>query len=277
MPGVNKLITAFGETKKLKEWEKDSRCSVSFETIYRRAFKHKWTIEKAITVGSTKKKRYQLEDFKYGIKFGYLTATGRTKNEKGKNLGECICVCGKRKYYRLSALFSGGHKSCNCKKGKGTGDGLRVHGMSRNYKGNRRHRLYGIWSNMKTRCINPKNSSYHNYGGRGILIDESFMEYNDFYEWAIQNGYRDNLTIDRINNNGNYSPSNCRWITISKQQSNKRTCIMISAFGEVKNITEWSRDSRCNVGSTTLKERIFLKRMNPEYAITLPKIVGRKK
>ena len=84
-------------------------------------------------------------------------------------------------------------------------------------------RLYSIFYDMKTRCYNKKRKTYKNYGGRGIIIcDEWLNNFDNFYNWAINNGYKDNLTIDRINVNGNYEPSNCRWV-IMKEQFHNRT------------------------------------------------------
>jgi hypothetical protein len=87
-----------------------------------------------------------------------------------------------------------------------------------------RERLYNIWLHVKDRCLNPNCDSYHNYGGRGITVCEEWRNsYQTFREWALQNGYSDELTIDRLNVNGNYEPSNCRWLTRKEQNTNKRT------------------------------------------------------
>lgn len=84
-------------------------------------------------------------------------------------------------------------------------------------------KIYGVWSSMKQRCFNPKYAGYHNYGGRGIVVcDEWKNDFACFYNWSIKNGYRENLTIDRRNNDGNYKPSNCRWVSIKVQNMNKR-------------------------------------------------------
>lgn len=86
-----------------------------------------------------------------------------------------------------------------------------------------RERLHRIWQDMKTRCYNPKHESYKNYGGRGITVCEEWRkDFTAFYLWAIEHGYDKSLSIDRINNDGNYEPNNCRWATTKEQAKNKR-------------------------------------------------------
>ena len=96
--------------------------------------------------------------------------------------------------------------------------------MNKIIHGESNTRLYNIWECMKTRCYNKHHIKYHNYGGRGISICDSWKNsYINFRDWALMNGYNENLTIDRINVNGNYEPSNCQWITHAEQQKNRRT------------------------------------------------------
>lgn len=102
-------------------------------------------------------------------------------------------------------------------------------------------RLYRIWNSMKQRCTNPNTISYPRYGGRGIRVCHEWEDsFQAFYEWSIANGYRDNLTIDRIDNNGNYSPSNCAWATRKEQQNNTRYNNLCTHEGVTLNITQWS-------------------------------------
>ena len=103
-------------------------------------------------------------------------------------------------------------------------------------------RIYNIYHNMKNRCYNPNDDRYKDYGGRGIkMCDEWLGEhgFENFVEWSMVNGYAENLTIDRVNVNGNYEPSNCRWATNAEQSNNRRTCVYFTFFGITKNLKEW--------------------------------------
>lgn len=154
-----------------------------------------------------------------GQKFGRLTVINRAENyvppSKKKKVArwECQCECGNEVIVRGDALRSGLIKSCGCFKkdfAYGLGKGCATHKQTKT-------RLYNIWGKMKSRCYKTSNNRYKNYGGRGITVcDEWKDDFPAFYEWAMANGYADNLSIDRIDNNGNYCPSNCRWISLSE-------------------------------------------------------------
>ena len=129
-------------------------------------------------------------------------------DEYGRITWLCRCDCGRELIvpgYRLKTQ----HGCMNCRKNN------TQHGLYYT-------RLHNIWSHMKQRCYNPKNNRYHRYGGRGITVcDEWKNDFKSFYDWAISNGYRDDLSIERKNNNGNYEPKNCTWIPLSEQAKNK--------------------------------------------------------
>ena len=114
----------------------------------------------------------------------------------------------------------------------------------------RNNRLYRIWTNMKSRCNNPNFPSYRYYGARGIKVcDEWKDNFLIFESWALANGYRDDLSLDRVDNNGNYEPSNCRWATLREQAGNKSNNVMITINGETKHLREWCRYLNLNYKS----------------------------
>lgn len=154
-----------------------------------------------------------------------------------------------------------------CKKENIVKNKVLMHGLSKN-------RLYQIYKNMIYRCYKDNAESYCYYGARGITVCQEWLDdILSFYNWSIENGYSDDLTIDRIDNDGNYCPENCRWITNAEQQNNKRDCFYITAFGETKNVKQWSKDSRCSSHYSTIINRIRAGK-SPEEAITTP---GRKR
>lgn len=114
-------------------------------------------------------------------------------------------------------------------------------------------RLHKIWSSMHERCENVNHKYYKHYGGRGIHVCEEWEDYVNFRDWAVSNGYSDNLTIDRINNDGNYEPSNCRWSTFSEQAKNKRTNHFVTVNGEKMILSDCAR--RYGIPKSTVRWR----------------------
>ena len=152
-----------------------------------------------------------------GQRFGRLTVVERTGTSKNGNaLWACRCDCGNVAVVRGASLKNGITRSCGCLIAESTKDRNTTHGL-------RKTRLYHVWANMKDRCLNPNTPSYSYYGGRGITIcDEWRDDFQAFYDWAMANGHRDDLSIDRIDNDKGYNPDNCRWATHSEQMHNRR-------------------------------------------------------
>ena len=186
-----------------------------------------------------------------GKKFNRLTVlsfAGRDGENKAR--WYCRCDCGKETIVDGWNLKSGHVKSCGCFRDELIGDLNRVHGHSKNGES-----IYPVWKSMRARCNNPKNHAYKNYGGRGITVCNEWDEdFKSFYDWAMDNGYKPNLSIDRIDNDKGYCPDNCRWATRIEQSNNRRMCRHI-IYNEVDHtIAEWSRI--LNVPYRNLRERI---------------------
>lgn len=162
-----------------------------------------------------------------GQKFGKLTALYRLHNyHKANTYWLCVCECGNLTEVTLSRLRTGNTKSCGCLHGERHGDSFT--------------RLNRIYRGIKTRCYNTKNKEYKYYGGRGIAVCEEWKNsYLAFKSWAMNNGYDDTLTIDRINVNGDYIPENCHWITNKEQQRNKNNNLLYTIDNNIKTLPEW--------------------------------------
>ena len=154
-----------------------------------------------------------------GKTFGQLTVIERVYPDnlsKKHTYWKCKCRCGNETTVTSNHLMTGHTRSCGCSHNKLKGENSVLY-----RHGKRNTRLYRIWSGMKSRCLNKNNVKYKNYGARGIKVcDEWKNDFMAFYNWAISNGYRNNLSIDRINNDDNYEPDNCRWITLQAQNWN---------------------------------------------------------
>lgn len=178
----------------------------------------------------------------------------------------CECECGSLKTYNPYKVINGHTKTCGC------GRVERCHRLIEKHRtkhGGRHERLYGIWRGMKERCLSTTHKDYGNYGGRGITIYEGWTnDYAAFREWALKNGYNDSLSIDRKDNEKGYSPDNCRWVSMKKQNNNRRSNRLITYNGETKSIMELCEEKGMNY--QTVYARIVHRGWSVEKAIETP-------
>jgi hypothetical protein len=181
----------------------------------------------------------------------------------------CQCDCGKIISVLQSNLYANRQKSCGCLKLEKT--------IQRSTTHNQRHtKLYEVWKTMKQRCLNPNNKSFHNYGGRGIVVcDEWKDNYQAFYEWSMNNKYKEGLSLDRINNDGNYEPSNCRWADRITQCNNTRQNKYYIINGVSKTIHQWSLEY--NIPVKIVRQRLYQKWDLEKALVTPPRYLKSSK
>ena len=208
-----------------------------------------------------------------GKRFGRLTVLRRDTERIAKKryiYWVCRCDCGVIKSVESMKLKSGRTKSCGCLKRE------RFYNMSHTEFSdfhNANHRIYKIWNSMNSRCFNQNHKSYKNYGGRGITVCIDWQGESGFFNflnWSNENGYKEGLSIDRVDVNGGYSPDNCRWITMKEQQYNKSSNRMITYKGETRSFAEW-----CSIlGFTvnTMRHRIDVLGIPFEIAVVMDSI-----
>lgn len=179
-----------------------------------------------------------------GQKFGRVLVVSKAKNRNGKVYWSCYCDCGKRFETLTSSLTCGKTTSCGCYRHEREIEANIKHGK-------RNTRIYRIYHGMKNRCYNSQIPKYKNYGGRGVKICDEWLGENgfiNFYNWAIESGYDNTLTIERIDVNGNYCPKNCKWITEKEQAKNKTNNIYIEIDGRKKILSEWCKEFNIRYG-----------------------------
>lgn len=215
--------------------------------------------------------KYNSVDY-IGRKIGYLTIVGYDNG-----YFTCECKCGKiirAKAWSVANEKKKSCSSCDCEYAKRLRrDAPKTHGLTG-------HRLYTIWHNIVARCHHPQNPNYENYGKRGIKIcDEWRFDVNKFIVWSLSNGYDDTLSIDRIDVNGDYEPSNCRWVNMKIQLDNRRdyettprkaTKHIWTIKGETKRGVEWCKIY--GVSFPTVMYRVKKFNITPEEALTMSKI-----
>lgn len=167
----------------------------------------------------------------------------------------CKCDCGNEIVVNINRLHTGTTRSCGCLQQESRTD----HGLSK-------HPLSKVWASARSRCNNPKDKAYKHYGDRGITFCSEWSDFKVFYDWCIANGYKEGLELDRIDNNGPYSPENCRWATRKQQCNNTRSNRMLTFNGVTKNFTQWAEEQKVKV--TTAYARIS-RGKTPEQAFGL--------
>lgn len=184
-----------------------------------------------------------------GMRFGRLTVQSREgSNSLWQAKWRCVCDCGNTIVALGRSLRDGNTTSCGCYRDDQCSAAQYKHGHTGTP-------LYVVFNSMVSRCNNPSNKSFESYGGRGISVCEEWINSKEkFFEWSMANGYRPDLQIDRIDNNGNYEPSNCRWVTCEENNNNRRSNIFISHLGKTQTIEQWARE--LNISGSTIQQRL---------------------
>lgn len=199
-----------------------------------------------------------------GQRFGRLLVLSPAANKGGRTRWLCLCDCGAYTIAGTADLRSGDTKSCGCKHRDNAL--VNVHKLSKHNMS--RTRLYRIWDGIKRRT-KPDAWKAPRYGPRGIrMCDEWRSDFIVFEEWAISHGYNDTLQIDRIDNDGNYCPENCRWVTQKDNSNNRSTCTYVEFRGERHSLSEWS--GLTGIPYWTLQKRILKYKWSLERAFTEP-------
>ena len=182
-----------------------------------------------------------------GAKFGWLTVVRELPGGDHYTLWECKCVCGEVRQVRGANLVTRNTKSCGCFR--------RKHSRERALKhGKRRAPEYKVWVEMRYRCLKENHLQYPDYGGRGIKVCERWLRsFANFYEDMGERPTKKH-SIGRIDNDGNYSPENCRWELIDQQANNRRNNVRLTCGGRTMTLIQWSRIS--GIGPTTIRNRI---------------------
>jgi len=187
-----------------------------------------------------------------GLRFGRLKVFAfHGVNYNREKTWFCECDCGSLCIKSSRSLLSGRSNSCGCINREYLSQTRGIH-FSKN------ERLYHIWKHMRQRCKNKNDFKYKDYGGRGIVFCEEWNNYIMFRDWSIKNGYNKNLSIDRINNNGNYEPSNCKWSTPKEQANNTRRNTNITIGGKTQTLSMWCDELNAS--------RWAVKRMSDDFS-----------
>lgn len=197
-----------------------------------------------------------------GMRFGEWSVISFVRFDKSRiSMWKCRCACGVERIVNGRNLKNGSSKSCGCLQRKIVSKTSYKHGQSRSL-------LYQVWGNMIQRCTNENTPGYKDYGGKGVSVCAEWLkDSNSFLKWARMNGYEKGLTLDRKNNDGDYEPSNCRWVTQKEQSYNKSNNRILTFRGKSKTLTEWC--SELGLKPTTVSARLKRGR-TVEESLTLP-------
>lgn len=208
-----------------------------------------------------------------GNRYGRLLVIGLADCHKNKQLWwKCKCDCGSEVVVKGASLRNGATKSCGCI----SREAFSLEGKKKRTHGYSRTPIYTVWTSMKARCYNENNWAYPYYGGRGIKVCDEWLGKDgakNFCSWAFENGYEGSsnhrhCTLDRIDNDGDYCPENCRWVCAVEQANNKRNNRFIEFNGAMHTFTQWSKIT--GLPTTTIRSRIY-QGWPTEKALTVPK------
>jgi len=241
-----KDLLAFGEIKSIRQWSMDKRCKVPYMTLVSR-LNNGMEADMAISTEQIDQCKMQIGD-----KINRLTLIEKyiCKNKKGrtKTVGKFLCDCGEKYTGSVSLVYNQHVKSCGC---------LRIDHPNGLIHGKGGSKPLITLTKMIQRCYNTKNKRYGTYGGRGIRVyDEWKNNPINFYNWSIENGCADNLSIDRLDENYHYYPENCRWATHKQQLESGKNNRQILAWNEIKSTLHWTRDYRCKTDIKTIQKRL---------------------
>lgn len=202
-----------------------------------------------------------------GRVFGRLTVKSLDHiGIRGRTYWLCKCSCGKSCIKAAGTLLNQGTSSCGCLNRQITAE--------RNRQNAKHHasysRLYHIWTGMKQRCTNPRHKAYSNYGGRGISVCAEWLDFTSFQSWALENGYNDSASIDRIDNDGAYTPQNCRWVSSEVQANNRRSNHMVEYGGKSMTLAEFCKENSSETLSASAIRQRIKNGHTPAEAISKP-------
>lgn len=170
-------------------------------------------------------------ELKPGERFGKLSVIKRSdESKRGEIRWLCRCDCGAVRSYPGSELRTGRTVSCGCKK--------KIEPPSKTH-GESKTKLYNVWKTMRRRCYAKTSNRYSYYGGRGISVCDDWAKYENFRDWSYSHGYVEGLSLDRIDNDGDYCPENCRWVDMKTQSNNRRNSLYVEINGVTRPVREW--------------------------------------